>query len=389
VLLSKPTSPEADLLLACARRFVTGGEAGEVFRALEATFDWEVLLAMAERHGVTALLNYELDGVCPEQIPAQLRGRFERQAKSNLIHTAVLARVLDLLDRNGIPAVPLKGPALAMLAYGDLTLRTFSDLDLLIPRNDVARAMDLLAGMWFRLESDLHWTCASACLRSKEGELSFRRESDGIRLDLHWRLLPNYFASSLDAERVWGRLGAMRLAGRDVPALSTEDLLLFLCAHGSKHRWECLGWLCDVALLVKRGEINWPRLLARAREEHIERMVLLGLRLAGDLWGSPLPDAVQDAIDFNGVVTELAAAVRATIFLPRVEPSPVRDGLLNLRMLERISDKLRFLRGLLITPTEAEWRSLLLPPALFFLYYPYRLARLTRSFFAQGKWQPS
>jgi len=381
--------PEADLLLACARRFVSGGEAGEVLHALRRGFDWEVLLAMAERHGVTALLNHELDGVCPEQIPAELRARFGRQARSNLIHTAVLARVLDLLDRNGIPAVPLKGPALAVLAYGDLTLRAFTDLDLLIPRNDVSRAMELLAGMWFRLESGLHWSCASACLRSKEGELSFRRAGDGVRLDLHWRLLPDYFASSLDGERVWEHLGAMRLAGRDVPALSSEDLLLFLCAHGSKHRWECLGWLCDVALLLKRGETDWPRLLLQAREERIERMVLLGLRLAGDLLGSPLPAVVREAIDSDGMVKKLANEVLATIFLPRAEPSPVRDGLLNLRMLERIWDKLRYLRGLLITPTEAEWRRLLLPPALFFLYYPYRLARLARSFLAQGKWQPS
>jgi hypothetical protein len=382
-------TPEADLLLACARHFVTGGKAAEVLYAVRRAFDWDVLLAMAERHGMTALLNHELDGVCPEQIPAELRARFERQARSNLIYTAVLARVLDLLDRNGIPAVPLKGPALAVLAYGDLTLRTFTDLDLLIPRNDVARAMELLAGMWFRLESGLHWSCASACLRSKEGELSFRRECDGVRLDLHWRLLPDYFASSLDGERVWGRLGAMRLAGRDVPALSNEDLLLFLCAHGSKHRWESLGWLCDVALLLRRGEIDWRCLLLRARKEHIERIVLLGLRLAGDLFGSPLPAAVREAINSDRLVAKLGAEVVATMFLPRSEASPVRDGLLNLRMLERIWDKLRYLRGLLITPTEAEWRRLLLPPALFFLYYPYRLARLARSFLAQGKWQPS
>jgi hypothetical protein len=243
--------------------------------------------------------------------------------------------------------------------------------------------------MWFRLESGLHWSCASACLRSKEGELSFRRAGDGVRLDLHWRLLPDYFASSLDGERVWEHLGAMRLAGRDVPALSTEDLLLFLCAHGSKHRWECLGWLCDVALLLQRGEIDWPLLIALARDQHIERIVLLGLRLACDLLGSPLPDAVRQAIDRDGMVTKLVDEVLATIFLPRAEASPVKDGLLNLRMLERASDKLRFLRGLLITPTEAEWRRLLLPPALFFLYYPYRLARLARSLFAQAKWQPS
>lgn len=385
----QPITREADLLLACTRRFVSGGESGEVLRAFHCGFDWDLLLPMAEQHHVTALLNHELDRVCPDRIPDALRARFERQARSNLIHTAMLARVLDLLDRNAIPAVPLKGPALAVLAYGELTLRAFTDLDLMIRRQDVPQAKDLLLGAGFRLESDLHWSCASACLRSKEGELSFLRQDDGLRLDLHWRLLPDYFASSLDSDRLWEHLGVMRLAGREVPALSSEDLLLFLCAHGGKHRWECLGWICDVALVLQRTRVDWPRLLFRAREAHIERMVLLGLRLAGDLLEAPVPDAVRETIGHDRAVTQLAADVRAALFMPRPAASPVRDGRLNLRMLERISDKTRFLRGLLITPTEAEWRLLQLPPSLFFLYYPYRLARLTQSLVVQAKWQPS
>jgi hypothetical protein len=40
--------------------------------------------------------------------------------------------------------VPFKGPALAVQAYGDLSLRQYDDLDLLIHEADVPRAYQLL-----------------------------------------------------------------------------------------------------------------------------------------------------------------------------------------------------------------------------------------------------
>ena len=37
-----------------------------------------------------------------------------------------------------------------------------------------------------------------------------------------------------------------------VPALPDRELLLILCLHGTKHFWSSLGWLVDVAELIRR-----------------------------------------------------------------------------------------------------------------------------------------
>jgi hypothetical protein len=55
-----------------------------------------------------------------------------------------LLQTLELLRESGIQTVPFKGPALAVQAYGDLSLRQYDDLDLLIHEADVPRAYQLL-----------------------------------------------------------------------------------------------------------------------------------------------------------------------------------------------------------------------------------------------------
>ena len=162
-----------------------------------------------------------------------------------------------------------------------------------------------------------------------------------------------------------------------VPTLSAEDLLLFLAAHGAKHRWSRLGWVCDFAVALKRTTIDWEQLLRRARRAHIERILFLALRLATDVLGAELPRSVAMRVAADSHAADIAAAVQARLLsdLP-ADTSSTEACSMNLRMLERFRDKIRFLMGIVITPGEAEWRNMRLPPAVYHLYYPYRLLRL-------------
>ena len=85
--------------------------------------------------------------------------------------------------------------------------------------------------------------------------------------------------------------------GRDVLSMSAEDLLMVLCVHGSKHCWERLTWVCDVAEMVRANpELGWEGILDRSGALHISRAVLLGLDLAKSLLDAPLPELVLSAI---------------------------------------------------------------------------------------------
>ena len=64
-------------------------------------------------------------------------------------------------------------------------------------------------------------------------------------------------------------------------ALAPEDSLLILCVHANKHQWSRLGWICDIAeMLRSHPDLNWPVVMEQARMLRSERMLLLGLLLA-------------------------------------------------------------------------------------------------------------
>ena len=53
------------------------------------------------------------------------------------------------LNKNQIRSIALKGPVLAADLYGDLSLRTSSDLDILIPITELDKGNKLLIGLGF------------------------------------------------------------------------------------------------------------------------------------------------------------------------------------------------------------------------------------------------
>src|SRR5262249_15320117 len=152
-----------------------------------------------------------------------------------------------------------KGPLLSRYLYGDLAMRSSGDIDLLVHREDVLAVRDLLVAHGYRVSTDLHWRSDSAYLRSRECELSFTDASGAMSIDIHWRILHAYFPSPFDGLDVWTQLRKTPLAGREVSTLSPEHTLLLLCSHGSKHAFERLGWICDVARFVMISpNLNWP-----------------------------------------------------------------------------------------------------------------------------------
>ena len=103
-----------------------------------------------------------------------------------------------------------------------------------------------------------------------------------------------------------------------------EDLLLALCIHGSKHLWERLAWICDIAGLIEsQQDLNWRQLIARARATGSERMLFMGLRLAVDLIGAQLPTEVETEIKADPVVTSLSGDVVRYLFTPELTPSGI------------------------------------------------------------------
>ncbi|MGC1678364.1 MAG: nucleotidyltransferase family protein [Candidatus Binataceae bacterium] len=331
--------------------------------------DWSELLRLADRHAVTAFLCHS----CPNP---ELREIAMKAARVNLTLSAELLKLLDLFKQQAIDVVSLKGPVLGAALYGDEALKTSSDLDLLVRPRDALRAIHAMLAACYRLTSVQHWSGDGAYLRDLNGELSFSDPAGDLKIDLHWRLLPTYYPALFDDAELWGKLRPVPWGRTRALTLAPEHLLLFLCAHGTKHSWERLGWLCDTARLIQvESELNWSEVFAQARRTDTSRMLSLGLLLASDLLGVDIPPAAARLADADARTRALAgtALERLRADSPVSALDTARFGL---RAFERRDNRMRLIAGMVCQPTEAEYRALKLPPGLYWLYYLFRPLRL-------------
>lgn len=377
---------EDELILLCSRT-KADAETSARIKAITSSpeeVDWNYVYQLARRHSVLPLVYSQLSTVAAASVPpdqlARLKENYQDNVARNLLLTYELCRILQTFAAAGVEAVPYKGPALAVYAYGNLALRRFVDLDILVRKADTLRAKELLTARGFVCGTP--WTNAQqALLLRTQHNLSLSREAGRLVVELHWEVASRLFASSLQAEEFWGRLESMRLNNMAVKSLSAEDLLLSLCVHGSKHHWERLAWICDVAELVKtRTDLNWSVLLERSASTGNDRMLLLGLHLANRLLDAPLPDHVKSKLTAERIVVSLANEVSQRLFGVGQPTSISQSFRFNWAVRASWRSRLRYCR-LLLQPTDADVGTLPLPRPLSFVYYlmrPFGLLRRDR-----------
>jgi hypothetical protein len=380
---------EARVLLACAKAQLTEGERDRLSALLAAPVDWETLHALAARHGLAQLLFFHLDALpptSPATLPAaqftRLWAFYEAARHRNAAMTLELLRVIDLLEANGIPALPYKGPALADALYGDVALRDFGDLDIVLRRDDIRAARALLERHGYRPEYPLSPAMDDALLDSPaQYHYALVHEKSHLLLELHWKTDALYPVEAALAHAWWADASRAELHGREIRRLPAEALLLVLLIHGTKHRWHRLAWLADVAEMIRRHpSLDWTWIERTARRFGCERRMAIGLHLARTLLDAPLPARIAarlDAMRLDAIATRIVA--------PLFAPSPPEPGALSslhtdLRLYERHAHKLRHLANVTLAPSLVEWTRWPLPRALHCLYLPLRLGRLVRKY---------
>ncbi|MFN8441332.1 MAG: nucleotidyltransferase family protein [Caldilineaceae bacterium] len=395
------STPEEELLLCALRSEIDSETAARMQTLVQQGIDWDQLCSLATDHKMVALFLRNLDKVCPSAIPDAFRRELKTQIQiniqGNLFLTKELVTLLNLFSQQKIVAIPYKGPVLAAAVYGDLTLRSFNDLDILVQEADVVRAMELLQVQGYQLIRPLSLAHLAKELQPEQirklvansswaYQLVMAHSTRKIVVELHWRIVPRYTFAAACAE-LWENQHPVSIAGATVSTFSPENLLWFLCVHGSKHQWERLSWICDIAqLLHTYPGLDWRWLIDYAKQKGISRRLYLGLLLAHKLLNAPLPQSIQTELAAGPVLQTLArTAIKAISDESDTdsEQSHLSGLPFQVRTMDRNVDRARYVAsivGLLLTPT-AEDRNLLRLPSLFSpLYYLVRPLRLGVSY---------
>ena len=380
-----PYPPEIDLLLSCARTHITPQTAERIHSLVQQDIDWESLLKTSLRHKVMPLLYQSLKKTCPEQVPeavlTQLQSYYLNNAKRNLFLTGRLIEILNLFNHNNIFAVPFKGPVLSEWLYGDIALRQFSDLDILIHPNDAIKARNVLLANDYQPEIKLDDKQFPVYLKTKDA-FTFFRNKNNVFVDLHWGLKVRNSSFPIHPDYADIHLKPVMIEGHQVHSLPIEETLLYLCIHGALHCWNSLGWICCLAELIQSNpNLNYERVAQMVRKAKYERIFSLGLFLTRDLLGVEPPQNIDKYISKDPKIKSLAMEVYKNLFSKNGKPSntKISDKFSSFHIKARDSyiEKIHHIIQAAIYPTKEDWRCFPLPASMSFLLYLLRPIRLS------------
>ena len=313
-------SPEYQLILLGALYPLQSAQA-EQLRALcrLPAIEWPAVIKLAQRHGLGPLLYANLSQHAATLVPAKPLQVLKKIAQHNSSQALGLLSELDrlaaLLAQKKIPVCPLKGPLLSKQIYGEPGLRSTGDLDLLVAEEHLDLADELLR------QADYQRTVPAEPLSPAQWRVykkmkyhtAYEQAARHTRVELHWALsTPEQIPP--EATRQYLARAHPLPSNPALLILSNEDLLCYLILHGSRHGWESLKWLADVAMILSRSPgLDWEQVSHQMAG--VDMLLPLGqsLLLARDLFGASVPPSLEPLLHQRSV-QRLADAGMKIIF---------------------------------------------------------------------------
>ena len=374
---------EHQLIICCARLNLTDRDRDNLKALAGSNLDWDAVLAETVRQSIVPLVYRHLHAHCAELLPgetlAKLRAHYLLASARSMALAAELREVVLLLEAQGVATLPYKGPVLALQAYGDVALRTFTDLDLIVHQSDLGKARRLLAKRGYQPLEELTPSREAAVLKL-DHNLPLVREHDQVVIELHWRVAPSAVTFPMPMNLLWSRASTVFLGGTKMQAMSINDLILVLSVHGSRHGWSAIEWITGIAELMRQENgVQWGQVKREAKAFRVARSVRLAIALADRLLEAPVPRDVAQWVYHDPWLDYLIGRATSRIFAPIDDQRPAGQWELfkfEIAVKDGVKERLRdgWLR--LFLPTSKDWSAAGLPDRLFAIYYLLRPFRL-------------
>ena len=263
---------------------------------------------LALRQHIEALLAHHLhetgwSGPWPSLVRQRLEGRLRLHTAREAVIQRELVAVFEALGRAAVPAILMKGSALAYTVYPQPALRRRGDTDLVIRRADLERAASVFEAAGYQRENVLHGEHVSQ-------QAMFRKiDRHGVKheFDVHWKISNRpFFADVLTWDELEAAAVPVPALGSHARAMGLAHALTMACVHPVAHHGDSptdrFLWLYDVHLLVSAmtaSEVAHWADLVRARR--IRAICARALGLARAQFGTPVPASVDDVLNTTDV----------------------------------------------------------------------------------------
>ena len=362
--------------------------------AVPEQMDWDFFDASVRKHRLQPLLIRGLRSMDPELVaryPAlnRYKGMQNKYSMESFQRLQALTQVNAALAEAGIRMISMKGPLLAMEAYGDPSLRTSRDLDVMVPEADLRRAGELLVELGYTpKENPFHKTPLRRkfynLVELEKHEVYTRND---VVIELHWK---GDYQSEDSFDEIWERRQEQPLLGRPIAMMGASDRYPALIIHGVEHGFHRLRWLLDIYELQKKPGFSWAELFARMHSQGLGSLLLETLLVMYRLDLPGLPDLAWEGFSLrlteDGILVTASEDLRADLNRARAlseaayplwhdeitwgdERQQAYDRLLPVSMFQK-SRKQKLLS--MLGPSFLELELIDLPDWLFWLYFIIR-----------------
>lgn len=344
--------------------------------------DWEDFIDLAHSHGVFPLVYHTLKYYkqnIPDEIYSSMKSYNMKIVKQNMLMTAELIKTMKLLEDNGIEAISFKGPTLSQMAYGDIALRQYCDLDILVKKENIYKIYKLLKNshtrslklnntqenIWFKYAHDLGLTTPN-----------------NVHIEFHWLMLDSDHPISLKSIDFFGNNNLVAIQNSKLPIISNEKFLIYLCIHGSKHMFERIEWAVDIDKFIRTQNIDWDILFDLIKYDNSIRFFLLGLYMSNTLYNTPIENKYSNLFDDD--IIQVYNYI-TYCWSQEKEFNNKRNLKFLLKLFVSLKDKIQYLNKIYLKPTFNEYWYISFPKPLYFLYYPLRQYLLIKKYFFNKK----
>ena len=342
-----------NLLVQAARLAVSGNPSLSLNHVGPEQF--EFLWSLCARNGLQlSLLRLHDADLCPHvQLPAGIDAQ-ERALKARyMLHTSQLTRIVRCLEERSVVAVPYKGPAVVRQTYGDPSVRSFADIDFLVPKSQLQIARKVIESLGYELLLPRMNPKQYRKFLKNDSEMNYRHSELGIGIEVHWCVLPRRHRVRMDLDSLIRPLRRLTVLGCVMYALSYEDQFFVFCIHaGAKEGWGKLKWITDVAAHVglHGDEMAWEKILQKAIHLGVVRMILVSLILAERLCELSIPASVRILMRQDRSAQRLAEDAWERLYIGR-DVTRLEKFLCHIRSRERFVDRLACCLSTAIGPT--------------------------------------
>lgn len=264
--------------------------------------DWRALIRLANIHQVRSLVYYRLqekgllNGV-PQTVADHLKRDYLMIAGRNSILLQDHQELVDLLNQNGVPNISLKGIHFIRSVYSEVSLRELADIDLLVPKNQLQKSIELIRSIGFETYRPINWDLDI----KKRHQLPVFTNHNQTNLEIHHSISSGEGEQNFDSNELWLSKSLYNHNGFSYHSLSPEMTILYHCYHTTNQHLLNHGFrpYCDLDQILNTcGDlIDWDVIITRSRQYGWERNLYLTLKLANALLGVEITDFLISRVD--------------------------------------------------------------------------------------------